>query len=104
MLQRCGKLQARAGRKNCGGSVEGEGGTGKVYWLGSLPPLPLPSESRDWRGVCKRCLQNLEPQGVRGQNLENKALGSGRSLFTHGYAGAYLASLQIPAQGWMSHR
>jgi hypothetical protein len=36
-----------------------------------IPPPPHPSESRDWRGVCKNGLQNLEPLGVRGQNLEN---------------------------------
>src|SRR5271165_6417962 len=35
-------------------------------------PLPPPSESPDWRGVCKNAPQNLEPQGFRGQNLENK--------------------------------
>ena len=38
------------------------------------PPPPTPSESRDWRGVCKNRLQNLEPQGFRGQNLENKGV------------------------------
>lgn len=26
-------------------------------------PLPLPSESLDWRGFCKKSTQNLEPQG-----------------------------------------
>ena len=39
-----------------------------------VPPLPLPSESLAGRGVCKDALQNLEPQGVRGQNLDNKEL------------------------------
>src|SRR5438445_10626558 len=39
-----------------------------------IPPSPLPSESRDRRGVCKKCLQNLEPQGFRGQNLDNKGV------------------------------
>lgn len=37
-----------------------------------VPPSPHPSESRDRRGACKNGLQNLEPEGVRGQNLENK--------------------------------
>jgi len=31
-------------------------------------------ESLDWHGVCKNDLQNLEPTGVRGQNLELKEL------------------------------
>jgi hypothetical protein len=35
------------------------------------PPLPT-SEWLDWRGVCKNGLQNLEPQGVTGQNLDSK--------------------------------
>jgi hypothetical protein len=48
------------------------------------------------------CLQNLEPQGVRGQNLENKGLGEGRAEFTHGDAGRYHASLEIVKQGQMS--
>jgi hypothetical protein len=37
---------------------------------------PHLSESRDWREVCKNGLQNLEPQGFRGQNLENKRVGA----------------------------
>jgi hypothetical protein len=39
-----------------------------------VPPLPHLSESPDWRGFCKKCLQNLERQGVRGQNLDYKEL------------------------------
>jgi hypothetical protein len=39
-----------------------------------VPPSPLPSESLDWRGVCKNGLQNLEGVGVRGQNLDPKGL------------------------------
>lgn len=38
------------------------------------PPLPPPLESRDRRGFCKSGVQNLEPQGFRGQNLDNKEL------------------------------
>jgi len=41
-----------------------------------VPPSPTPLKSRDWRGVCKKCLQNLEPQGFRGQNLDYKGLGT----------------------------
>ena len=37
-------------------------------------PLPPPSERLDWRGFRKKCLQNLDPQGFRGQNLDNKQL------------------------------
>jgi hypothetical protein len=36
------------------------------------PPPPHPLERLDWRGFRKKCLQNLEAVGVRGQNLENK--------------------------------
>ena len=43
---------------------------------GWYPPSPLPLERLDWRGVCKNGLQNLEPQGVAGQNLDNKELAS----------------------------
>lgn len=38
------------------------------------PPSPTPLRCRDWRGVYKNGLQNLERVGVRGQNLENKAV------------------------------
>jgi hypothetical protein len=37
-------------------------------------PSPTPSKSLDWRGFCKNGSQNLEPQGFRGQNLDNKGL------------------------------
>lgn len=37
-------------------------------------PPPSPSERLAWRGSCKKCLQNLEGQGVRGQNLDNKGV------------------------------
>ena len=39
-----------------------------------VPPPPSPSESLDWRGVCKNGLQNLERLRVRGQNLYNKGV------------------------------
>jgi hypothetical protein len=37
-------------------------------------PSPTPLKSRDWRGVCKNGLQNIERLGVRGQNLDFKEL------------------------------
>jgi len=37
-------------------------------------PLPLPSESLDWRGFHKNGLQNLDVKELRGQNLDNKRL------------------------------
>jgi hypothetical protein len=39
-----------------------------------VPPSPTPLKTRDRRGVCKKCLQNLEPQGFKGQNADNKEL------------------------------
>jgi hypothetical protein len=56
-----------SGRFNLGKTVASGAMTG-------VPPLPPTSESLNWRGVCKKCPQNLEPQGVRGQNLETKGL------------------------------
>jgi hypothetical protein len=41
----------------------------KIRSFQRAPPLLPPSECRDWRGVCKNGLQNLESQGVRSQNL-----------------------------------
>jgi hypothetical protein len=35
-------------------------------------PLPCPFKTRDWRGVCKKCLQDLERLGVRSRTLDNK--------------------------------
>jgi hypothetical protein len=46
---------------------------GKFWRFGGIPS-PHPSEWLDWRGVCKKCLQNLEPQGFKGQNIDNKGL------------------------------
>jgi hypothetical protein len=43
-----------------------------LFWGTLLPPPPF--ECLDGRGVCKNALQNLEPQGFRGQNLDNKEL------------------------------
>jgi hypothetical protein len=39
-----------------------------------VPLPPTLSESLDWRGFYKNALQNLEPQWVKGQNLDNKEL------------------------------
>jgi hypothetical protein len=46
---------------------------GKRLRIG-VPPPPTLSKSLDWRGVCKNALQNLEPLGVRGQNIDNKGV------------------------------
>jgi hypothetical protein len=53
-------------------------------WIWVVSPLPHPSESLDWRGLRKNGLQNLEPLGVRGQNLEHKGVAgfSATCLFT----------------------
>jgi len=50
----------------------------EIRWVS---PLPHPCESLDWRGLCKKCLQNPERLGVRGQNLENKELRSVLAVF-----------------------
>src|ERR1700758_3143888 len=42
--------------------------------LAKVPPSPYPSERLDWRGFRKKGLQNIEPQRLRGQNLDNKRL------------------------------
>jgi len=42
--------------------------------LFAVPPPPSLHAWRDWRGVCKNGLQNLERQGFRGQNLDYKRL------------------------------
>jgi hypothetical protein len=39
-----------------------------------VPPSPTRSECRDWRGFRKNALQNLEPLGLKGQNIDNKGL------------------------------
>lgn len=68
------------------------------------PPLPT-SEWLDWRGVCKNGLQNLEPQGVTGQNLDSKEVAPffyRRSLTCS--ALTIMSFLADGAQGQMSHR
>jgi len=37
-------------------------------------PLPTPSEGLAWHGFCKNGWQSLEPQGFRGQDLDNTGL------------------------------
>ena len=46
-------------------------GIGSRTWY---PPSPHPRERHDWRGFCKKRLQNPEGKRVRGQNLENARL------------------------------
>src|ERR1039457_6513094 len=103
----CCRDRERSKRQGRGKTAEevfkGKVENGKVYWLVLPIPSPYRSECRDWRGIYKVCLQNLEPQGVRGQNLENKVLGGGCFEFTHGVADAYDASIQIVRQGQTSH-
>ena len=72
---------------------------------GGLNPTPSPSplETRDGRGLCKMCLQNLEPQGVRGQNLENKEFGGATFSRSHGVAVSRMSWFLQGAQGQMSH-
>jgi hypothetical protein len=77
----------RASLEN-GGQKEGN------YWLLPPPPFPLTSETRDWHGFYKMCLQNLEPQGVRGQNLENKALGGPGATSVTATPGAIMPHLK----------
>ena len=75
---------SRAGRIGCGFPTENK------IWLVfpdqdtlpsvslklGVPPLPHTSESLAGRGPCKNCLQNLDVKELRGQNLENKELGT----------------------------
>ena len=42
--------------------------------MAGIPPPPATSERLDWRGVCKKCLQNLDSKELAGQNLDNKEL------------------------------
>ena len=56
-----------------------------------VPPLPLPSEWPTGRGSGKKCPQNLEGRGVRGQNLDNKRV----SAVLVGFAYAAFASTMI---------
>ena len=46
----------------------------RLFGKVGIPPSPPSSKSHDGRGFCKNGLQNLEPQGFRGQNLDNKGL------------------------------
>jgi hypothetical protein len=47
------------------------------------PPSPHPSEDLDWRGVCKKCLQNLDVKELRGQNLDNKGVRASVAVFVY---------------------
>jgi hypothetical protein len=74
MLQGCGKLQA-PGEEELRGSLES--GAEKGKFTGGIPTaLRLPFLKPATGAVCKVCLQNLELQGVRGQDPENTALGA----------------------------
>ena len=45
--------------------------------------MGTPFESLDGRGFCKKSLQNLERQGVRGQNLDNKGVKRRSAIFAY---------------------
>src|SRR5580704_7383691 len=55
--------------------------SGKSRLLQVYPPPPPPSECLDWRGVCKKCLQNLDVKELRGQNLDNKGVRPSAAAF-----------------------
>jgi hypothetical protein len=83
-------MQEGPSAKNCKKNLEvqlkSQCRNGKVGWF---EPYPLPHplwKARDWREFCKMCLQNLEPKGVRGQNLENKEFGGATFSDSHGVA------------------
>jgi len=106
MLQSYGKVQAAGQAKNLKGDAGAQLWNGKVYWSVPLPPSPYTLKSRDWRGVYKKCLQNLEPQGVRGQNLENTAVSGAHfpQLRTAtAMPSAIMQEIEDERQGQMSH-
>ncbi len=77
----------------------------EIWKSEGTPPPPHPYERHDWRGFCKKCLQNLDDKRVRGQNLENKRLkllpvnvASTTSALT------IICLLRVKGQGQMSHR
>jgi hypothetical protein len=77
---------------------------GKPGSFGGTPPPPTPSKSLDWRGVCKSGSQNLEPLGVRGQNLDNKGVAAFAAMAgTTDSAFPMICSFGCEWQGWMSH-
>ena len=43
-------------------------------WIQGIPPSPPSLKTLEWRGFRKNGLQDLEPQGFRGQNIDNKGL------------------------------
>jgi hypothetical protein len=51
--------------------------------LRGIPPHSHPFECLDWRGVYKNALQNLEPEEVTCQNLENKRVSSALAIFSY---------------------
>jgi len=68
-------------------------------------PPPSPSERLAWRGSCKKCLQNLEGQGVRGQNLDNKAVRRlSKGLTCTASALTMICLIWLWGQGQMSQR
>ncbi len=68
----CGNLPQKELRRGLEHRLLSQFHFGEKEGSRSIPPPPWVSESRDWRGVCKNGLQNLERVRARGQNLENK--------------------------------
>ena len=67
-------------------------------------PLPLPSKRLDWCGFRRKSAQNLEPQGFRGQNLDNKGLAEFFEMAAcTASALTMFCSLACGWQGQMSH-
>jgi hypothetical protein len=47
---------------------------GKI-WVSGDTPLPPPFECLDWRGFCKKCLQNLDANNLEVKILTTQELG-----------------------------
>jgi len=75
---------------------------GNPFGLG-YPLPPPPSESLDWRGVCKNGLQNIEPLKGRGQNLDFKDLATFLQAAYYCFRLDNDLLFEILAQGQMSH-
>src|ERR1700739_3882313 len=63
--------QGKNGRRRSKEGAQAGSVSGNSELRGITPSPPL-SERLDWRGFCKKYLQNLEGAGVTDQNLDNK--------------------------------
>lgn len=57
-------------------AASGRGGGDAIFARFGGTPFALPFERLAGRGVCKKCLQNLDGKELIGQNLENIGLRS----------------------------